>query len=228
MLLQPLDVPGDGNCLFAALAHIVLDRVSRGRRWSEGEADKMVTSVAQLLRSKVAGRVLSGTDADADGVVGVWHKLWKSAVREKNAELQVEFRHMSNVGYPLTALDRRILFRNMMNPAIYWGDEFALRSLEQLLQCRLCVIDSTLRVIRREPGPPQRPDFIAFLLLRNQHYQPLRSMPESRFAWDPAELPAKLRSLLDSWLAGTGRREAGAPSAAKEPEGAPSEAARPK
>lgn len=202
MLLQPLDVPGDGNCLFTSLSHVLLDRLARGRRWAQGDFERQVAAVARLLRSRVAARVLDAADAEADQVVATWHKLWKGAVREKNAELQVEFRHMSNVGYPLTALDRRILFRNMMRPAIYWGDEFALRSMERLLHCRLCVIDASLRVIRREPGPPQQPHFVAFLLLRNQHYQPLRTMPESRFAWEPADLPPKLRSLLDSWLAG--------------------------
>lgn len=202
MLLQPLDVPGNGDCLFTSLAHVLLDRLARGRRWAEGEFDRQIVSVARLLRSKVAGQVLDESDGETDGVVATWHKLWKGAVREKNVELQLEFRHMTNVGYPLTALDRRILFRNMMKSTVYWGDEFALRSLERVLQCRLCVIDGTLRVIRREPGPPRRPNFIAFLLLRNQHYQPLRTMPESRFAWEPADLPPKLRSLLDSWLAG--------------------------
>jgi hypothetical protein len=202
MLLQPMEVMGNGDCLFLSMAHVLLDRLTRGRRWQEGDYSKQVTSVSRLLRHKVASRMLDAGDAEADRVAGTWHRLWKGAVREKDVELQVEFRHMTNVGYPLTALDRRVLFRNMLNPSVYWGEEFALRTMEKLLHCRLCVIDASLRVIRREPGPPQRPDFIAFLLLQSQHYRPLRTMPESRFAWDPAELPPKLRSLLDSWLAG--------------------------
>lgn len=202
MLLQPLDVPGDGNCLFTSISHVLLDRIARGRTWAEGDFQRQVVSIAKLLRSRVAARVLDAGDDEVNRVVSTWHKLWRGAVREKNVELQIEFRQMSNVGFPLTAIDRRILFRNMLNSTIYWGEEFALRSLEKLLHCRLCVIDASLRVVRREPGPPQKPHFVAFLLLRNQHYQPLRTTPDNRFAWEPAEMPPKLRSLVDSWIAG--------------------------
>lgn len=197
MILQPLRTPGDGNCLFSAVAQIVADRLTQGR----GVTQDQLAGVTQFLRARVAERVLRERDAEVNETVASWYRLWRGALREKDRELMEEFKHMRNVGHPLTALDRRVLFRNMMNAGVYWGEEFALRSLERTLRCRLCVIDAAYKVIRREPAAlSEEPLFVGFLFLRHQHYEPLRAVPSERLSWAPGELPEQLRGLLDMWL----------------------------
>jgi hypothetical protein len=249
-VLRPVGVPGNGDCLFYAVARILIDWLDRLGREQAGGGDPEpavppspdssspdppsraeLDEVARYLRGRVAARVLDPKDDGCAAALSTWWRLWADACREKDAEMMTEMRHMQGVaGWPpaeegspgrqaaplsLSLADRRLVFRNMMNPGIYWGDEFALRSLEAVLGCRLCVVNEHLRVVKREHGadettslgallpadslPANHRPFLGLLILAHAHYEPL-SGPGGVLAWDMAALPGPLDKLVTQWL----------------------------
>lgn len=230
-VLRPVGVPGNGDCLFYAVGRILIDWLDRLGMEAAGLGSASAPAaavapepptraeldeVARYLRGRVAARVLDPEDEGSEETLAAWWRLWSDAQREKNAELMVETRHMQGVaGGALTLADRRLIFRNMMDPRIYWGDDFALRSLEAVLGCRLCVVNESMRVVKREHGaderttagsllPPEampaghRP-FLGMLILAHAHYEPLCG-PGGVLAWDMAALPTPLSKLVTQWL----------------------------
>jgi len=242
-VLRPVAVPGNGDCLFYAVAKVLIDWLDRRGAAAAPQGPGCAASpapspaaaaaadvppppeptrqeldeVARYLRGRVAARVLDPSDASCSETLAAWWRLWTGACAEKDAEMMTEMRHMSGVtgngAGPLTLADRRVVFRNMMDPRIYWGDEFALRSLEAALCCRLCVVNERFRVVKREhganetqslgellPGPEgQRTPFLGLLILAHQHYEPLAG-PGGVLAWDMSALPNPLATLVSQWL----------------------------
>jgi hypothetical protein len=241
-VMRPIGVPGNGDCLFYAVARILIDWLDRlgaenGGSGGTPNAEQgsaaagtpspagtpppaptraELDEVARYLRGRVAARVLDPADDGCAATLTAWLRLWEDACREKDPEMMMEMRHMQGVaGGPLTLADRRLVFRNMMNPGVYWGDEFALRSLEAVLGCRLCVVNEQLRVVKRQHGahektslgallpaeslPSNHRPFLGLLLLAHAHYEPL-SGPGGVLAWDMAALPGPLAKLVTQWL----------------------------
>lgn len=199
---------------------------------------KELDEVARYLRGRVAMRVLDPEDAACNETLATWWQLWRNGCKEKDIEIMMEMQHMKGVTGPpeqgvtgppeqgvktnspspprFPLADRRIVFRNMMDPRIYWGDEFALRTMEAVLGCRLCVVNERYHVVQREHGgrevgrgsPSSLPEgalpdndvpFLGLLLLVNSHYEPLAG-PGSTFSWDMRSLPVPLRRLVAQWL----------------------------
>jgi hypothetical protein len=228
-VLKPLAVPGNGDCLFFSVAHMLLDWLDReSGHPAQPPTPEELAEVARYLRGRVAIRVLDPNDAGCNNALLVWWRLWKEACRERESEMMVEMRHMKGVSGPepsaeghgdesgsFMLADRRILFRNMMDPAVYWGDEFALRTMEAVLGCRLCVVNEQYMIIKRETGqneqyspkaalpsgalPVSSAPFLGMLLLSHSHYEPLAG-PNGELAWKMDELPDPLNRLVDRWL----------------------------
>jgi hypothetical protein len=261
MILVPHPVPGDGNCLFASVALVLINWIDYSAAKKEiAEKEHVdpslvhvpaatiaafapprpeeVAMLANYLRSRVAQRVLDPTDDDANRAISNWFQLWVNALKEKDAEMAIEMRHMNGVegdssnsaaeghSVSFSAADRRVLFRNMMDARIYWGDEFALRSLEAVLGCMLCVVNESYQVVKREysSAPPTlaraamlsddavsaanlgggesgsgAASFLGLLVLRNNHYEPLRTH-DNRYVWEMAALPVGLSNLVAAWV----------------------------
>lgn len=185
-------VPGDGDCLFTSVAHILHDRFSN--------SDKLprVPHLSKYLRSKVAMRVMDVRDEASNAMVDTWHKLWTDALREKDVELMTEMKHMQNVLHPMSAIDRKILCRNMLNPGIYWGDEFALNTLEKALGCIFVVVNDRFEIVQREYTSSPKPDaakWISMLLLRGMHYEPLHDN-DGNYCWAMGQLPDVIQSFV--------------------------------
>jgi hypothetical protein len=186
-----------------------------------------VCDVARYLRSLVASRVLDRTDEESERMIDTWRRLWGDAWKEYREQkdqkpgaappILLELQHLdesispADAG-PLPLPQRRALYRNMMEPRRYWGDEFALRTLETALNGRFCVVDERLNVIKREsnetsrvstlcriPGdilPEDRGPFLGVLLLRHGHYEPAAS-DDGQMAWDLRDLPLQLQRVLN-------------------------------
>lgn len=186
-----------------------------------------VCDVARYLRSLVASRVLDRTDEESERMIETWRRLWGDAWKEYREQkdqkpdatppILLELQHLdesispADAG-PLPLSQRRALYRNMMEPRRYWGDEFALRTLETALNGRFCVVDERLNVIKREsnetsrvstlcriPGdilPEDRGPFLGVLLLRHGHYEPAAS-DDGQMAWDLRDLPLQLQRVLN-------------------------------
>jgi hypothetical protein len=291
LVLKPIAVPGNGDCLFHAVARILIDWLDRssgkagdddgdgGRPASEAVRNELapegrradgglrpraqsappseakvstkaqappptpeeLAEVARYLRSRVAMRVLDPEDRGCAVVLDMWWRLWKDGCAEKDAEMMTEMQHMRGLAGPVedppggmhfSLADRRVIFRNMMDPRIYWGDEFALRTLEAVLGCRLCVVNESYHVVKRDHGAFEMPSsaaklpdgalpdhdgpFLGLLLLTRAHYEPLSGAGCGTLAWDMRALPANLNRLVQHWL-GSGAEGGGADGAPAEP-----------
>jgi hypothetical protein len=193
--IQP--VPGDGDCLFYSVSHILNNRFSSAERKS---AIPKISELAKYLRSKVAMRVMDARDEESNAIISTWHKLWSDALREKDTELMMEMRHMQNVMQPMSTIDRKILFRNMLNPGIYWGDEFALKTMEKALGCIFVVVNDRFEIVQREYTKsgvsPSTAKWISMLLLRGMHYEPLHDN-SGTYCWTMGQLPDVIQNFVN-------------------------------
>jgi len=213
--LSALSVPADGDCLFHSVAMILHKRYSELKE--EGSLPAP-SSVSRYLRSRVALRVLDETDEECTHVIELWHTLWVDAVKERQGELMNELRHMHNVHRPLSAMDRRVLFGNMMNRDIYWGDEFALQTMEKVLNCMFVVVNERLHVVQRDYGAAgEDKEWMAMLLLRGQHYEPVYANDGS-YSWSMEDIPEQLKPMIALLLQKKGASTAPAPAPAPAPE----------
>jgi hypothetical protein len=190
-------VPGDGDCLFFSVAHILRDRFKDA---DEKGSMPDIKSFAKYMRSKVALRVLDESDAECTEIINTWHSLWYDALREKDMEMMHEMKHMHNVLRPLSKVDRRILFRNMMEPSIYWGDEFALQSMERFLGCMFVVVNERFAFVQRQYSriTLEEPKWISMLLLRGAHYEPLHDN-SGNYCWAMDALPPLIQNLISQF-----------------------------
>lgn len=199
-------VPGDGDCLFYSVAHILrnwyLRKAEGGGGVSEAGAESVpdLESFCKYLRSKVALRVLDESDAQCSDMIQTWHKLWRDAVKEKDMEMIHEMKHMLNVLQPTSTVDRRVLFKNMLDPSIYWGDEFALQSMEDFLGCMFVVVNDRFAFVQRQYKPETllTPRWISMLLLRGCHYEALQDN-SGKFCWSLEELPSLIQDLIGNF-----------------------------
>jgi len=191
-------VPGNGDCLFYSVSHIILDRYKDAKLSSKVPT---LENLTRYLRRKVAMRVLDEGDEEGGRIIETWHKLWRDAVREKDVELMLEMRHMQNVLQPMSLCDRKILFRNMCDASVYWGDEFALRTLEKFLGCVFVVVNDRFEIVQREYGSAQslEPHWISMLLLRGMHYEPLHDNAGS-YCWAFEQLPPTIQGFVTELL----------------------------
>lgn len=192
-------VPGNGDCLFYSVAYILQSWYTRKESETKiGVPD--LESLCKYLRSKVALRVLDESDAQCSDVIQTWHNLWSDAVKEKDMEMIHEMKHMHNVLQPMTVVDRRVLFKNMLDSSIYWGDEFALQSLENFLGCMFVVVNDRFAFVQRQYRPETllNPKWISMLLLRGCHYEALHDN-SGRFCWAIDQLPPLIQELITNF-----------------------------
>jgi hypothetical protein len=149
-------VDADGDCLFHAVARTV-----RKQRYS-----------ARFLRQLVASSAL------------VSHPLLRSSCEQWKtmAEMGIEdfkfYSALTKYSLPLGKRARQRLHKRLLDPALYWGDEYALRVLSLLLRRRIVVIchneDKGRSVLSLRVNRPRtrRYDDV-FLVLRHEHYSAL-------------------------------------------------------
>lgn len=138
--MRPLENPGNGDCLFWCFQQ-ALETLGKN------------TSVNDLRRV-----VADSVDSTAFEFV---HSIFKSAVEDRNYEVQREFGFMRNVN----SLDE---MKEAMMTRVFWGDESALIALEEYTDLQAFVMKEGK--MHKRPGVTPRKRGI-LLDLRSEHYR---------------------------------------------------------
>ena len=149
-------VPADGNCLFASVIRLM---------------DDVVTP--NSLREVVADEIRQPEHKDT---LDVW---WALAPRGRGEpSMSDELQHIPPRTDEVMDDDWVAqLQANMLNPMLYWGDEFALKVLERLYTARFVVLAKVGRRTTVSTGFDHGPDWVptcaGLLYLSHNHYEPL-------------------------------------------------------
>jgi hypothetical protein len=149
--------PGDGNCLFHSLASLLQE---------EDFVCPHCHTTADSLRQIVAQTVLIDHPRFFTAC-----EFWKEVCDDDEF---VFYRPLKDDHLPLQEKSREKLYRIMLSPRKYWGDQYSLDMLATLLQLNLVVYNSySARIIR--PGKHIKPRTTLFLQLdlAMNHYSPL-------------------------------------------------------
>ena len=186
MTLRPEHVAPDGDCLFHSILRCIKDVP-----FLSG-----VYTSAHQLRERVALAILS--DPRAETFLRGWIELHQQAKQHKEIEMLMETMHVEHVYKDLTTADKYVAAMTMLDKQKYWGEEFALLTLEECLGVRFIVVDShTNRTVSREHRKHDA-KYVSVLLLSNLHYEPLIDKDTRRAAWPLDNLPQSLRNLQSS------------------------------
>lgn len=155
-------IPADGNCFFtAALA------AQKGVHPS-----KVLMQDVMELRKNVATAIHHPTMADT---IETYFSIAQSLGEDPPPEEIAHIPHADKATDRADWLDQ--LEANMMNPAVYWGDEFAIKVLQTKWNTRIIVVASVGKVVTLSPGPDHGADFSpdtwVCLYLKDVHYEPL-------------------------------------------------------
>lgn len=175
----------DGNCLFDSV-RIILQSLD-------------MNYTVRHLRSVVAYQTLDTHDKQTTETIASWITLYRQGKAERNFEMCQEYAHVepvSNSRPPLSIQDRKKLSREMMKNT-YWGDEHALRVLEERLCMRFLILHpdgSTQHPLDHRCSAAWRPDHVAMLLLSQKHYQPISY--EGRYVFCADDLPPAVHKVF--------------------------------
>lgn len=180
--LDSYKVEGDGDCLFSSVELIL---ASVGRRHS-----------AEELRKVVAAAVLATGDPLIDASISSWHTIYQQALKENDQDLMREYAHAANIKKtPLDRSAREDLYRRMMDRRVYWGDQHAIRVLEQQLHVKFLIVDSRMLNGSVVYDDVVRASALFFLLsLSGRHYSPLSYKKKMVLSWN--DLPQELQNLF--------------------------------
>lgn len=186
MNLSPVKSKGGGDCLFDSV-RIALASIG------------LVTTVT-LLRKAVAVSLLDTHDKVANQYLLQWATIYADAVRNGEADLVHEYSYMAPlfpdvrtvVHFPLNR-QQRVLVANQIMQSSFFGEEYSLRVLQQVLKMNIVVVD--------EEGEPcyqyedkLRRKGLMFLQLIGIHYKPLQN--NGKYIWQWSELPKEVQSIL--------------------------------
>ena len=213
-----------GDCLFHAFAKVI--QVECGR--------KDITST--YLRKIVSNAVLRKDDERVNNAIDTWinihdelekerliqngcfdHITWK---RMQHVHVALENFEKNMVNLDLNTVDEDQLFRQylaraMMDPSLYWGDEFSLYVLEREFKIYIVVLQpiENSRPIQQRIYVPKthindstwtNQTIVIFVRHEDEHYEPVSMSHEplnllrSRYVWFFHELPLKLRRILSN------------------------------
>jgi hypothetical protein len=187
------NVSADGNCFFHSVSVILNDL-------------NLCVDVPKL-RQIVAKSVLNPEDESTNDTIRNWLIIYQGAIKEQPPDLGLleEYKHMRNLDqavYPISSNERQILYNNMQT-TLFWGEEFAMRTMEQKTRIRFLIIN---RVLGRTDVYPSLcwyhdesyvPKYYAILFLdigRCNHYRPVSY--RGKFIWSWLNLPEQFRIFM--------------------------------
>ncbi len=175
---------GNGNCLFDSF-NIMLSSVKH-------PVDP------QSLRKFVALTVMDEKDEKTNETIKSWLEIFKGIVQEKHIDKSLYREYMFMKGlehahWPFSLEQRTLLFNNMMNPSLYWGEQHAVRVLEEYFRIRMLVFCSDFQTSRLcwNYNSSYKPICYGVLLLSGQHYQPVSI--NRKFIWAWTDMPRDVR-----------------------------------
>lgn len=178
-------VPNCGDCLFDSI-RIILQSIG-------------LDYTLKHLRSVVAYPVLDVHDKETNATIDTWLALYKQACKEKNKKLHEEYKFISsleNAKIPLSKKHREELYKAMMLPD-YWGDDHAIRILEERLNVRFLTLhDNGVGQFPLDHSKESRfnPEHIALLFQTQNCYMPLSY--NSQYVFRRDTVPETIRRLF--------------------------------
>ncbi len=139
---------GNGDCLFESVS-VALSTAMRGRPYTPTH-----------LRKAVARTVTDASDRRASAALSAWRSMLEGAVRSSDDHDDGEMLRQVAHAYPLLfdadppgPRTRKEVSRLMLDPAVYWGDQYAVEVLERCLDVRIVVlVPSAWEQGTREPS----------------------------------------------------------------------------
>lgn len=148
-VLSFASVAGDGHCLFSSLAYL-LSPLNLGFD-------------AKQLRNIVANRILNENDTEATDVLISWIVMMRDAAKNNNdaknnnndTTYQLHFRHLLDVPNIFTSetisLEQRRCIYDNMNTSKYWGDEFAISTIENAFNISIIILNENQVKLKQLP-----------------------------------------------------------------------------
>jgi hypothetical protein len=121
---EAVPTPGNGDCLFHALAAALR------------ESDK-ATASHTALRQVVARTMLAPSRATEAALVA-WMSMVEAGLGDEVPHAAPLAAAYHRQGRRFTRADLHTLYARMLDPRLYWGDEYAIRVLERAYGC--CVL----------------------------------------------------------------------------------------
>jgi hypothetical protein len=149
---------GGGDCLFHACA-AALTEISG------------VAVTATHLRRLVAQSITSPTESVLS-TLSTWMELVDAGMAEDVPQATCVHKQFLAQGRKLTRADLFRVAQAMMDPGIYWGDEYAIDVLQRTFNCGILVYDR--RMVRHGHDAPTQAKFYIPLLYHREHYDLLR------------------------------------------------------
>jgi hypothetical protein len=184
-------VPEDGDCLFHCVRCVFIKTANK-------------TYDVRDLRHVVAKTVLDEDNVQMTDILQSWRHLYQEAITNGDLQFAREYAHMEGITDINTAAREKI-FQRMMTRS-YWGDEHALRVLEDVCGVRFIVLNSESKNVAFsyrdiEPRDPLVPvNRFILLSLHHRHYEVIcfeKARGKWLFAFKEDELPAVIETMCE-------------------------------
>lgn len=176
----------DGNCLFESVSILLKYGLEQNY------------NVVQL-RQIVAQKTLDATDYANNEYLKSTLQIYQDALKNNNIQLLRETCHLEGIEefkFELNETTRALIYKNMMKSS-FWGDQNAIRILEEYFQIWFLILstetqDARLMMYHQEGFYPQ---YYAILWLNHNHYEPMFFKYDSILTESPRDTV-----LNDNWV----------------------------
>lgn len=151
-------VPEDGDCFFSSIVVAM--------------KDAGVETTSKRLRHLVAVEVLNPGNQVAQQTIDRWRELLAAGISARNGQLIREYYHAMPVVTADGPVERKRLYEQMMTSA-YWGEQFALETLEEKLNLKIDVIDAETGKLTQKKHHSGDHWGVLTLVIWAAHYRPM-------------------------------------------------------
>ena len=182
--LSTFPVHANGDCFFESLQIILNSYRKEDEKYSIRD-----------LRDVVARPVLDENNKTVNKTIETWLQLYKDAIKEKDVILREEYKHMRGLEdtiVPLLPKYRITLYNNMMS-SLYWGEQYACRTIEEATGLRFLIFNGDLKQpqLNWYHSLHYKPTHYCFIQLKKQHYTPISL--NGQYIWIWYDIPDSIK-----------------------------------
>lgn len=183
-------VPADGDCLFSSIR--VACAVS-------GNIDYKT----KTLRAAVANTILDVNNERITELLKNWLSMYSDALKDNNLSMAREYAQMDGIDKSFDPESRKKLYKHMMDKNIYWGDQHALMTFEDILGVRFIILTPEAKgasFVYRDDNHVESDipvTHVILLSLNNRHYEPIgyTGAGKVKFAFTVEDIPEVVETL---------------------------------
>lgn len=171
---------GGGDCLFHACAAALTEAASlatKAETINGPEAGNKIHVTAAHLRHLVARSIMTPTPTVLS-TLATWMQLIEAGLHEDAPQAASVYQRYLAQGKKLTRADLCCVAQAMLDPGIYWGDEYAIDVIQRTFNCAILVYNRNM-VRQGHRDIPDSVNFYIPMLYNNDHYDLLRYMGRS-------------------------------------------------